>query len=158
MLFQELCAEKTHWDSSLTEAHKAKFLKIISEIENLNQIRVTRALVSSEVNSVRQEVHGFSDVSETAFSAYAYLKTMVMYNDGKPDVRLIAAKTKVAPSPSGQTDCSEIKVNGGRTFSSFSEINPKSLAISYHKLLLVRFYDSISMDKELSALGIIHQK
>ena len=94
MLFQGLCVEKTHWDSLFTEAHKAKFLKIISETESLNQIRVTRALVSSKVNSVRQEIHGFSDASETAFSAVAYLRTM---HDGKPDVRPIAAKSKVAP-------------------------------------------------------------
>ena len=93
MLFQELCVEKTHWDSSLTEAHKAKFFKILSETENLNQIRVMRALASSKVNAVRQEIHGFSDASDKAFSAVAYLKTM--YDE--PDVRLIAAKTKVEP-------------------------------------------------------------
>ena len=94
-LFQELCVEKTHWDSSLTEAHNAKFFKILSETENLNQIRVMRALASSKANAVRQEIHGFSDASEKAFSAVAYLKTM--YDDAEPDVRLIAAKTKVAP-------------------------------------------------------------
>ena len=80
----------------MTEAHKAKFFKILSETENLNQI-IMRALDSSKVNAVRQEIHGFSDASEKAFSAAAYLKTM--YDDAEPDVRLIAAKTKVAPPP-----------------------------------------------------------
>ena len=78
MLFQELCVEKTHWDSSLTEAHKAKFLQIISETENLTQIKVTRALVSSKVNSVRQEIHEFSDASETAFLQLHILERCIM--------------------------------------------------------------------------------
>ena len=155
MLFQELCVEKTHWDSSLTEAHKAKFFKILSETENLNQIRVMRALASSKVNAVRQEIHGLSDASEKAFSAVAYLKTM--YDDAEPDVRLIAAKTKVPPPPPpDQTDYSEIRVNGGRTFSLFSEISSKLPALNHYKLVLVRFNDHIGMDKELSALEIIH--
>ena len=38
MLFQELSVEKTHYDSSLTEAHKAKFFKILSETENLTKL------------------------------------------------------------------------------------------------------------------------
>ena len=152
MLFQELCGEKTHWDSSLTEVHKAKFFKILSETENLNQTRVMRALASSKVNAVRQEIYGFSDASEKVFSAVAYLKTI--YDDAEPDVRLIAAKTKVAPPE--QTDYSEIRVNGGRTFSSFSEISSKPPALSHYKLVLARFNDHIGMDKELSALEIIH--
>ena len=58
MLFQVLCVEKTHWDSYLTETHKAKVLKIVVEPENLNQSREKRALAPSKFNSVRQEIHG----------------------------------------------------------------------------------------------------
>ena len=111
-----------------------------------------KALASSKVDAVRQEIHGFSGMSEKASSAVVYLKTM--YDDAEPDVRLIAAKTKVV-SPD-QTDCSEIKVNGSRTLSSFSEISSKPPALSHYKLVLVRFNDHIGMDKELSYLQIIH--
>ena len=95
MLFQQLCIEKTHWDSPLSESHKRKYLKLISETEELNRIRVKRALQSSKAVPINQEIHSFSDASESAISAVAYLRTT--YSEFGPDVRLIASKRKVAP-------------------------------------------------------------
>ena len=95
MLFQQLCIEKTHWDSPLSESHKRKYLKLISETEELNKIRVKRALQSSKAVPINQETHSFSDASESAISAVAYLRTT--YSEFGPDVRLIASKRKVAP-------------------------------------------------------------
>ena len=82
MLFQELCVEKTHWDSSLTEAHKAKFLKILSETENLNQIRVIRALVSSKVNAVidRRSTGSRTRVKKHSLQLHITKRCMMMLN------------------------------------------------------------------------------
>ena len=44
---------------------------------------------------VCRQLHGFSDASEQAIAAVAYLRTV--YEAGDVDVRLIASKTKVAP-------------------------------------------------------------
>ena len=95
ILFQELCIKKTHWDSPLSESHKRKYLKLISETEELNKIRVKRARQSSKAEPINREIHGFSDVSESAISAVAYPRTT--YSEFGPDLRLIASKTKVAP-------------------------------------------------------------
>ena len=95
MYFQELCIEKAQWDSPLTEAHKARYMKLISETEHLNEIQVKRALSSSKGHPVSQVVHGFSDLSSRAFSAVAYLRTA--YKDCRLTVTFIAAKSKVTP-------------------------------------------------------------
>ena len=69
MFFQELCIEKAQSDSPLTEAHKALYMKLISETEHLNEIQVKRALSSSKGHPVSQDVNGFSDSSFCAFSS-----------------------------------------------------------------------------------------
>ena len=86
---------KTHWDSPLSKSHKRKYWKLTSETEELNKIRVKRALESSKAVPINREIHGFSDASESAISAVAYLLTT--YSEFGPDVTLIASKTKVAP-------------------------------------------------------------
>ena len=122
MLFQELHIKRTHWDSSLSESHKRKYLKLISETEELNKIRVKRALQSSKAVTINREIHGFSDASESAISAVAYLRTT--YREFGPDVRLIASKTKVA-SPPGKTDNTETRAVG-----SFDTFSCKTITIS----------------------------
>ena len=95
MFFQELCIEKAQWDSPLTEAHKARYMKLISETEHLNEIQVKRALSSSKRHPVSQVVHGFNDSSSCAFSGVAYRRTD--YKDCRPTVTFIAVKSKVTP-------------------------------------------------------------
>ena len=48
-----------------------------------------------EKKPVCRQLHRFSDASEQAIAAVAYLRTV--YEAGDLDVRLIASKTKVAP-------------------------------------------------------------
>ena len=48
-----------------------------------------------EKKPVCRQLHGFSDASEQAIAAIAYLRTV--YEAGDVDVRLIASKTKAAP-------------------------------------------------------------
>ena len=88
--------QKTPGGIGLTEAHKARYMKLISETEQLNEIQVKRALSSSKGHPVSQVVHGFSDSSSRAFSAVAYLRTV--YKDCRPTVTFIADKTKGNPT------------------------------------------------------------
>ena len=97
LLFQELCLERTEWDSKLSDTHRAKYLKLISEVEQLNDIRVKlkRVMVSAKAESIGHQLHGFFDASESAIAAVVYLRTT--YNDGyNPDVTLVTSKSRVA--------------------------------------------------------------
>ncbi|UYV65695.1 hypothetical protein LAZ67_3005166, partial [Cordylochernes scorpioides] len=47
------------------------------------------------VNSLKDELHGFCDASESAYSSVVYMKSR--FKSGQVQVTLIAAKTKVAP-------------------------------------------------------------
>ena len=75
--------------------HEKKYLKLISEVGSLNKIRVARALSALHSKPKTSEIHGFADASESAYAAVVYLRTI--YEAEKPEVKLIASKSKVAP-------------------------------------------------------------
>ena len=95
LLFQELCHDRTEWDSNLSHEHEKKYLKLISEVGSLNEIRVARALSALHSKPKTSEIHGFADASESAYAAVVYLRTT--HEAGKPEVKLIASKSKVPP-------------------------------------------------------------
>ena len=95
LLFQELCLERTEWDSKLSDTHRVKYLKLISEVEQLNDIPVKRAIVSAKAESIGHQLHGFSDALESAIAAVIYLCRT--YNNGyNLDVTLVSSKSRVA--------------------------------------------------------------
>ena len=95
LLFQELCLERTEWDSKLSDTHRVKYLKLISEVEQLNDIPVKQAIVSAKAESIGHQLHGFSDALESAITAVIYLCRT--YNNGyNLDVTLVSSKSSVA--------------------------------------------------------------
>ena len=82
LLFQELCHDRTEWDSNLSHEHEKKYLKLISEVGSLNEIRVARALSALHSKPKTSEIHGFADASESAYVAVVYLRKT--YEAGKP--------------------------------------------------------------------------
>ena len=65
-------------------------MKLISEVEQLNDIRVKRGIVSAKAEPICHQLHGLSDASESAIAAVVYLRTT--YNNGyNPDVTLVAS-------------------------------------------------------------------
>ncbi|KMQ81827.1 hypothetical protein RF55_25078, partial [Lasius niger] len=63
-------------------------------LPSLEDIRVLRWLASDRADC-NLEIHGFADASERAYAAVVYLRTESIC--GEVEVRLAAAKTKVAP-------------------------------------------------------------
>jgi hypothetical protein len=61
----------------------------------LHELKVPRCYFQSKGQNSLHEIHGFSDASEKAYSAVAYLRTE--YPNGEVSVALIASKTRVAP-------------------------------------------------------------
>ena len=95
ILFQTLCAESVAWDEPLQGSALDQWNCFMSEARALRQLSVPRCYFL--LNSIPSQVqlHGFSDASEQAFAAAIYLRSV--YPDGTITMRLVAAKTRVAP-------------------------------------------------------------
>ena len=66
-----------------------------SEFTILNQIQIPCCYCDKDVTPCI-ELHGFNDASEHAYTAVLYLHTIS--NDGKVVTRLVASKTRIAPT------------------------------------------------------------
>ncbi|XP_070170867.1 uncharacterized protein [Polyergus mexicanus] len=81
------------WDTPLPDDDVLRWQEFQSELPLLETIRVPRGLPGG--TACRREFHGFADASEKAYAAIAYMRTE--NREGKIEVTLLAAKTKVAP-------------------------------------------------------------
>lgn len=81
------------WDTPLPDGDVLRWQEFQSELPLLETVRVPRGLTGG--TTCRREIHGFADASEKAYSAVAYMQTET--REGKIEVTLLAAKTKVAP-------------------------------------------------------------
>ena len=96
MWFQELCSNKVDWDVILSGSWLKKWNFLQNEVRTLSELRVPRCYFVTELGKpVSHEIHGFSDSSEKAMAAVAYLVSK--YANGRVNARLIASKTRVAP-------------------------------------------------------------
>ena len=64
-------------------------------IKVLNEIALPRCLFPKTDGIIRSELHSFTDASEEAYAAVIYLRNV--YLDGKVNLRVLMAKTKLAP-------------------------------------------------------------
>lgn len=93
ILFQSTWLLGIDWDLPLPDDDVQRWREFQGELPLLKEVRVPRWLGIAEGCSM--EVHGFADASERAYAAAAYLRTRD--RNGRIEVRLVAAKTKVAP-------------------------------------------------------------
>ena len=97
-MFQILCCEKIDWDEELHGDSRDMFNSFVTNLQHLSNVSVPRCYfdVSSKPKNI--QLHGFSDASQQAFAAVVYLRSI--YEDGHVAVKLVASKTKVAPTNS----------------------------------------------------------
>ena len=84
-----------NWDNRLEATILAKWNHFFDEFSSSAKLNIPRCYFVKEKKPVCRQLHRFSDASEQAIAAVAYLCTV--YEAGDLDVRLIASKTKVAP-------------------------------------------------------------
>ena len=95
VFFQKLCIEKVPWDDPLEGPYKQRYDVLVSDMESLHGMNISRYLLQKG-NSVKNvQLHGFSDASITAYSAVLYLR--IEYEDGEIETRFLASKSKVCP-------------------------------------------------------------
>ncbi|CAB3990844.1 Hypothetical predicted protein, partial [Paramuricea clavata] len=94
LMMQKAWVQGLSWDEHLPEEHRRTWKQWFEELIKLSLIKIPRCLRKSvEVGHI--EIHTFSDASEKAYSAVVYIRHE--YKDGDVSVRLVAAKTRLAP-------------------------------------------------------------
>ena len=105
ILFQELCQEGLDWDEPLPTTLLAKWQAQVDSLQQASMIRVPRYYFSSESPTGFFSLQGFCDASKVAYAAVVYLlvkSTEVCYT------RLVACKTRVAPTHAQTIPCLEL--------------------------------------------------
>ena len=96
-MFQILCCDKIDWDEELEGTARQRFCSFVSDLQHLARVSVPRCYFDPSFKTpINIELHGFSDASQQAFAAVVYLRSI--YEDGRITVKLVASKTKVAPT------------------------------------------------------------
>ncbi|XP_051162206.1 uncharacterized protein LOC127282148 [Leptopilina boulardi] len=95
MLLQDVWRRKCAWDEKLTEEEFIRWKAWISELKNAKDYQIPRAYFNREDIPRDIELHIFSDASDKAYSAVAYLRGI--FRDGSINVSFIAGKARVAP-------------------------------------------------------------
>ena len=95
VLFEILCCKGIDWDNPLDGEILKQWMEILNDLVSLTEAKVPRCYIQFIEESRYHEIHGFWDASDKAYAAVVYLRTK--YTNGNVDVRLVAAKTRVAP-------------------------------------------------------------
>nr|CAI5867896.1 unnamed protein product [Callosobruchus analis] len=93
IMLQILWIDKSDWDSEVSDELTLSWVKLRSELKNLNELKVKRPVTC--VRPARIELHGFADASAEAYGAAVYIRSVD--SNGEIVVNLLCAKSKVAP-------------------------------------------------------------
>lgn len=94
IFIQHLWQQKIDWDEPLSENLNSLWNSFRSEFDNLNDMEIPRHIFKGELPESLQ-LHIFSDASEKAFGAAAYIRATL--KNGRIIVNLLCAKSRVAP-------------------------------------------------------------
>lgn len=94
ILIQKLWLSGADWDQELPLELAQEWIDFRNNLHHLELVSLNRWFNTSSTNT-DTELHGFADASMAAYAAVAYLKTVDQ--DGAVHIRLIAAKSRVAP-------------------------------------------------------------
>lgn len=92
---QKLWQQGLDWDTELPEEDQSAWNQLLKEMEHLNNVTFERCL-TPQMAKGRPILCIFSDASEDAFGACAYLRWSLT-NDDEFQVRFVTAKSRVAP-------------------------------------------------------------
>jgi hypothetical protein len=94
LIQQELCRQRLDWDDALPEQKAQEFRDWREQTKELACLHVPRCFQNGPGDNSKKELHIFTDASEQAYGAAAYLKVT---NESGVHVSLIMGKSRVAP-------------------------------------------------------------
>ncbi|XP_047543174.1 uncharacterized protein LOC125075505 [Vanessa atalanta] len=92
IILQKLWLLKIDWDTELPHDVSNEFNKFLNSLNELCNIRIPRHTFAR--SHIRSELHIFTDASQVAYGACAYVRT---FTQEGVTIRLLCAKGKVAP-------------------------------------------------------------
>ena len=95
------------WDKPIPEDQLAEFQQWTDEIDHLENIQLPRQLHNYRSQPEHHELHVFSDASEKAFAAVAYLRTT--HNDSHVSITFLIGKMKTTHNSELRTSSSHIR-------------------------------------------------
>ena len=96
IFMQDLWRRGLEWDGPLDEDMMKQWLTWHDQLPGLQRIKIPRHVNAEKADGKKLEVHVFSDASEKAMEAVAYLR-IVKENGSAEQVHMLMAKTQVAP-------------------------------------------------------------
>ena len=94
LIQQDLCRKQLGWDDEIPSEAAAEINKWKSSTAELSNLKITRCFQVGPSSNSDRELHVFSDASEFAYGAAAYLKVT---SDAGVQVSLVMGKSRVAP-------------------------------------------------------------
>ena len=93
IILQRLWLSNLDWDEPVERAIQQEWTSFVSNLETLSKVEIPRCVLIGQPIII--ELHSFSDASQVAYASAIYLRSVD--NSGRTLVRLLCAKTKVAP-------------------------------------------------------------
>ena len=95
ILFQDVCIEKFDWDDLLSPELKHRWYQIISELNQVDMIRISRKYCFNDVNDpiIDVQTHVFSDASKRTYAFALYLRFKM--KSGNVKTTLVTSKSKL---------------------------------------------------------------
>lgn len=90
LLFQRLWQNNLQWDDKVTDEIHNDWVKLIAEINNIEQCEIPRWILSHENDVI--ELHGYCDASIEAYACVVYARTKQQQK-----TVIVAAKSKLIP-------------------------------------------------------------
>lgn len=107
ILLQRACLLELKWDEELTQNEVKPLMGWIEGLSNLEKIWIPRNVGGDRGESDSLQLHMFCDASQQAYAAVVFLRVEV---NGRVDVHLLQAKSRVAPLQKTKIIKKEIKV------------------------------------------------
>ena len=83
------------WDDPVTDNIANTWLSWRNQLPALTEKPIPRRYFSLDQDRFNVQLHGFADASESAYAAVVYIRSV--YEDTSTEVKLVTAKTRVAP-------------------------------------------------------------
>ncbi|CAG9137787.1 unnamed protein product [Plutella xylostella] len=134
LLFQSLWISKIGWDEQVPEDAYQEWAKLRSEIYVIKHFKLMRWMGNCQQ---RIELLGFCDASEKAFACVLYSR--VQDEDGRYEISLLAARTRVAPKAQ-KTTLPRLELSGALLLTKL--IEKAQEALTNYTLSVTAWYDS----------------
>jgi hypothetical protein len=95
ILLQRLWLCKISWDDTVSDDIKSDWFNFINTLKYLHALRIPRYVLGN-YNEIK-ELHIFSDASQNAYGACAYVRSYNPNDDSPITVKLLCSKSKVSP-------------------------------------------------------------